>query len=242
MLEDLKKLKNILSSRNNMSAVLNLERLIKIAEVPTVLVPGQYYTIKQSDILSKLVRGDYDWLELIRQANVGRGVDIDKLKPGDRIFIPNPPVRPNYNLNYSEWIVDLIKDDEGFRPNQYPDFGGGNNLIGFGHKIQPGEEGLVEVSESEAHDILIRDMDKVAGSLRRNVSTPLNQNQFDALVSIAYNTGVTEFYKSNVYSLIKSGNMDAAKRAILTFNTLGSEHIARRRSVESFLFGESVAR
>ena len=95
----------------------------------------------------------------------------------------------------SRAAIELIKRFEGFRrvSAQLPD---GRWTIGYGH-TKSARQG-VEVSEADAEALLVYDLIEVQGELTRLIYTPLNRNQYDALVSFAFNIGVEAFRTSGV--------------------------------------------
>lgn len=89
-------------------------------------------------------------------------------------------------LNYSESLVKLVKDLEGFSPTAYLD--GGRWTIGYG---TPGTQGQT-ISREEADVELghyLDIMNDVVNDFMYRENVNLNQNQFDALVSFTFNCG-----------------------------------------------------
>jgi len=85
--------------------------------------------------------------------------------------------------------LNLIKASEGFRANMYYDQ---NHLptIGYGTLIDTKEEEYLKtatINESQALDLLRKDCAIFEKAITKSVMVPLNQNQFDALVSLVYN-------------------------------------------------------
>lgn len=91
-------------------------------------------------------------------------------------------------MRLSQQGIDLIKVFEGFRAEPYQDQAG-VWTIGYGttgkhvHKKSP------PISERDAARLMLDHLDLVQADVRQLVKVPLNQNQFDALVSFAYNVG-----------------------------------------------------
>ncbi len=63
--------------------------------------------------------------------------------------------------------------------------------IGYGHQIRPNESNLLTavLTEAQATAMLIKDLKSYEAAVNNNAKIPLNQNQFDAMVSFAYNAG-----------------------------------------------------
>lgn len=90
--------------------------------------------------------------------------------------------------------LELIKKYEGFSSGKYlcP---AGKATIGYGHVIQSGET-YTNLTEKEALELLDQDADIAENTVNNLVKAPLNQNQFDALVSLVYNWGSGHFLRS----------------------------------------------
>jgi GH24 family phage-related lysozyme (muramidase) len=92
----------------------------------------------------------------------------------------------------SEQGIEVLKVFESFRPRAYRD-GGGGFSIGYGFQTWKGRRvslrypGRVTVAQAEAE--LRRQLTMYEDIVRTATSKPLLQHQFDALVSLAYNTG-----------------------------------------------------
>ena len=85
--------------------------------------------------------------------------------------------------------VELIKEFEGVELTAYPDPGSGAEpwTIGYGHTsgVKPGDT----ITEEEAEDLLIQDLGRFENAVSGLIDVELNQNEFDALVSFAFNVG-----------------------------------------------------
>ena len=108
--------------------------------------------------------------------------------------------------------VDLICDFEGKRLVAYDD-GVGVWTIGFGTTIYP--NGIKEkkgdtCTEAQAKSYMAHDLKKFEQAVNGAVNIPLNQNQFDALVSLAYNIGTGAFNKSTLVKKLNAGDIRGA--------------------------------
>ncbi|MCL2910726.1 lysozyme [Shewanella aquimarina] len=92
--------------------------------------------------------------------------------------------------------IDLIKRFEGFSSTVYicP---AGYPTIGYGHLVRSGES-FNEISETEAEELLRRDVESAERSVLRLVNVPLTDGQFDALVSFTFNLGSGAFQRSTL--------------------------------------------
>lgn len=145
------------------------------------------------------------------------------------------------NMRTSRAGLDVLKASEGFRP-RYEQLPNGRWIIGYGH-VRSDREGI-RVSEAEAEAILREyDLPPIERLVQDCVLAPLNQNEFDALVSLAFNIGAKAFASSDVVAHINSGNRLAAagafdhwRRAKIGGRVQIVDAIVRRRATEKALF------
>lgn len=139
--------------------------------------------------------------------------------------------------------LDFLKRHEspGGRPilKAYRDIRG-IATIGHGHKIVPGD-GLSlasVITPAEAEILLLKDLQTAVNAVRRAVRVPVTQNQFDAMVSLAYNIGAGAFAGSDVVRLLNAGNVAGARAAFSNWSRAGSDPtaLASRRADEQALF------
>ena len=145
------------------------------------------------------------------------------------------------NMRTSQAGLDVIKAFEGFRSSSelLPN---GRWIIGYGH-LRRAREG-VRVSETEAEAILREyDLPPVERFVMRCVLAPMTQNEFDALVSLAFNIGAKAFSSSDVVASLNGGNrLEAAqafdywRRAKIGGRVQIVDALVRRRAAEKALF------
>ncbi|MBB5519309.1 lysozyme [Amphiplicatus metriothermophilus] len=141
--------------------------------------------------------------------------------------------------------VALIKRFEGLELEAYQDIAG-IWTIGYGHTgpdVKPG----MKITEAEAEALLKRDLKPREEAVERLVKVPLNQNEFDALVSFVYNVGIEAFRKSTALRRLNKGDRIGAAEALTWWNkaTVGGvlrevAGLTRRRAAERALFLEPV--
>ena len=113
--------------------------------------------------------------------------------------------------------IDLICGFEGLRLKAYDD-GVGVWTIGFGTTVYPNGIRVKKgdtCTEAQAKAYMAHDLKKFESAVNNVVTVPLNQNQFDALVSLAYNIGTSAFSKS---TLVKKLNADDSRGAAEQFD------------------------
>lgn len=120
----------------------------------------------------------------------------------------------------------------------------GTLTIGYGHtsaagapKVYPG----MKITKEQANTILANDLSKVEADVTRLVKVPLNQNQFDALVSFHFNTG--SLGKSTTLKKLNAGDTQGAADALMLYTRgrvngqlVPMKGLVTRRNEEKALF------
>jgi lysozyme len=124
-------------------------------------------------------------------------------------------------MKISQNCLDIIKKWEGFRLDAYldpvniPTIGYGTIRFPDGQKVKMGDK----ISEPEAEAFLKFEVDKMVKALNTTLSgINLNQNQFDAVVSLCYNIGVGAFQGSTVLKKLRTGEFAEAAAAFGRWN------------------------
>jgi len=102
--------------------------------------------------------------------------------------------------------TDFIAKQEGFMSHAYWDVNGyaigyGNHYYSDGSAVQDGDT----ISKNDAYDLLqdvVRDKEQ---SIRNMIKVPINEYQYAALISLAYNCGEGNLQHSTLLQLINSG-------------------------------------
>ena len=92
--------------------------------------------------------------------------------------------------------INLIKSFEGLKLQAYID-AVGILTIGYGHTGLDVHKGMT-ITEAQATDLLYKDLTSFESAVTKLITIPLNQNQFDALVSFTYNVGVGSLESSTL--------------------------------------------
>lgn len=110
----------------------------------------------------------------------------------------------NENLKTSQNGLEFITKWEGCILKPYKDVAG-LRTIGVGHLIKSGENypDGVEITKEHALELLSKDVEHCERSIQKNIEVPLNQNQFDALVSFGFNCGTGVYSNSGVASSLR---------------------------------------
>lgn len=135
----------------------------------------------------------------------------------------------------SQTGLNLIAEFEGCNLTAYK-CPAGVWTIGYGHtgNVKEGQT----ITKAEALELFRKDLQLFANHVNKFVKLPLNQNQFDALVSFTYNCGV-----GNLQRLIKNRTHAQIADALLLYNKANGKvlnGLVRRRKAERELFLKSV--
>lgn len=143
-------------------------------------------------------------------------------------------------LTVSDKGLRLIKAFEGYRPEDSL-LVTGIRVVGYGHRLEDDES--LEVSRSEAEELLLDDLLDYEELVNDEVHAPLSQGQFDALVSLAFNIGKDAFRRSDIVHALNNGRiLDAAngfdcwRKATIGDKTYVVDALLRRRTAEKYLF------
>ena len=135
----------------------------------------------------------------------------------------------------------LICSFEGLRLNAYDD-GVGVWTIGFGTTIYPNGIKVKKgdtCTEAQAKVYMAHDLKKFESAVNSAVTVPINQNQFDALVSLAYNIGTSAFKNSTLVKKLNAGDIRGAAAQFNVWNKGGGkvmQGLVNRRKSEKALF------
>ena len=138
---------------------------------------------------------------------------------------------------------NLIKSFEGKRLSAYDD-GVGVWTIGYGTIKYPNgvkvKKGDV-CTDAQADQYFNNDLVKFENSVNSLVKVSLTQNQFDALVSFAYNLGATNLANSTLLKKLNAKDYKGAAAEFPKWNKAGGKIMAgltRRRLAEQELFNK----
>jgi GH24 family phage-related lysozyme (muramidase) len=137
--------------------------------------------------------------------------------------------------------MGLIESFEGCRTEAYQDCIG-IWTIGYGHTSAAGspqvEPGMT-ISKTEGQALLKTDIENFSKGVTASLRTPLNDNQFSALVSFAYNVGLAAFRRSSVLRAVNAGQFQAVPGLMVLWVKAGGKVVpglVARRAAEATLF------
>lgn len=167
-------------------------------------------------------------------------------------------------LKINQATIDLIKHFEslhdgdlsrvGLQPKMCP---AGIYTIGYGRAVMDakgnycrGASGKAEayrqydtITEQQAEQFLAEDLTAFGADVERLLLMPVSENEFGAMVSLAYNIGIHAFATSSVLRYFNKDDMPRAANAFLLWNkgTVNGKKVVlpglvRRRQAERLLF------
>ncbi|HAW5515053.1 TPA: lysozyme [Escherichia coli] len=140
--------------------------------------------------------------------------------------------------------IALIKGFEGCRLTAYPDPGTGGApwTIGYGwtypidgKPIKP----RMKIDQATADRLLKTGLVSYENDVLKLVKVKLTQNQFDALVSFAYNVGSRALSTSTLLKKLNAGDIKGAADEFLRWNKAGGKEmpgLTKRRKAERDVF------
>lgn len=140
-------------------------------------------------------------------------------------------------MKTSDKGLSLIKGFEGFRGRAYK-CPAGVWTIGYGHTGLEVKSGSV-ITEWQGGELLKKDIARFERAIDNLVKVPLNQNQFDALVSFVFNVGEVAFSKSTLLKLLNAKDYTGAAAQFPRWNKGGGKvlpGLVKRRAAERKLF------
>jgi lysozyme len=136
----------------------------------------------------------------------------------------------------------VLAEREGRRLKAYRD-SVGVWTIGIGHTAAAGPPEVtpgLTVTEAECDAIFTRDIVSYEDAVKRSVKVPLEQHEFDALVSFCYNIGPAGLARSTVVRRLNAGDRRGAGEAFLMWNK-PPEILGRRRGERAQFLGQGYA-
>ncbi|MEM6415186.1 MAG: lysozyme [Pseudomonadota bacterium] len=143
--------------------------------------------------------------------------------------------RENSRLRINESGLAIIKEAEGLRLEAYE--AGGRTYIGYGHQRRPSDP--KSITEAQADAFLREDVKIAEKAVSNLLKERANENEFSAMVSLAYNLGGGNFRRSDVPKKFNEGDKKGAADAFRNHNTAGGiivPKLTERREKERALF------
>ena len=145
-------------------------------------------------------------------------------------------------MRSSQRLVDMIKSFEGFSAEPYLcpakvwTIGHGTTRYPNGVFVGPQDP---DITKGYAEQYLRADLAKFELGVSKAVTVTLSQNQFDALVSFAYNVGLGNLKSSTLLKLLNAGKYSDAALEFLKWDKAKGKALpglTKRRKAEMDLF------
>lgn len=126
-------------------------------------------------------------------------------------------------MNLSPPGIKLIKDFEGLRLTAYRDIAGvwtigyGSTRYHDGRPVKPGDK---LANETQAAALFSNTLSQYENAVNGYVHVPLLQNQFDALVSFTYNTGIYALKGSTLLKKLNEKDYQGAADQFFLWNKI----------------------
>jgi lysozyme len=145
-------------------------------------------------------------------------------------------------MKASKQCLEMLAHHEGVRQKPYR-CPAGLWTVGVGHLIGDGltlpDSWNRKFSLEEVYAILAIDVRKFELGVAKYISVELTQNQFDALVSFAFNLGLGTLQRSRLRAKLNRGDKKGAIESLLKYNKAGGKVLKgldTRRKDEANLF------
>lgn len=109
--------------------------------------------------------------------------------------------------------------------------------VGCGHLVVPADKLKVgdKIKEKQAKDLLKSDLATAENAVNKNIKVPLHQHEYDALVSLTFNTGVHG--ASKLFNAVNKGKYESIPQTIENYRTGGGNESRRCSEAELFKSG-----
>jgi lysozyme len=146
-------------------------------------------------------------------------------------------------MKVSQNCINLIRDFEGLRLKPYlcvagiPTIGIGCTRYDNGKPVTMADPAI---TAPKAIELLRNRLTYCENVINKLVTVPLNQNEFDALVSFVFNVGEGNLANSTLLRMLNAGeDKDEVSAQLLRWNKVGGnpvDGLTRRRQAERSLF------
>jgi GH24 family phage-related lysozyme (muramidase) len=167
--------------------------------------------------------------------------------PAPSALPPSNERRPAKQLDLSTEGLNFIKDWEDYREYPYED-ARHYCTVGYGHLIAPKKCSQLAnendalyltfksgLKPAAAAELLRKDVSDAVKSVRLVVQVPLYQHEFDALVSLAFNTnGIAKF--PNLMAKLNTSNYSGCCDEFADITNKGIPGLVKRRKAEMLMF------
>ena len=139
-------------------------------------------------------------------------------------------------MDISQEGLSLIKKFEGCELEAYRCAA---NVLTIGYGSTKGVKEGDTITQEEADNLLLHEMNEYEGYINEIVNDPLDQNQFDALCSWVFNLGPKNLSESTLLRVLNDGKYDEVPEQIVRWNKAGGQvlkGLVKRRQAEADMF------
>jgi len=139
-------------------------------------------------------------------------------------------------MDISQEGLSLIKKFEGCELEAYRCAA---NVLTIGYGSTKGVKEGDTITQEEADNLLLHEMNEYEGYINDMVEVDLEQNQFDAMVSWVFNLGPANLKASTLLKVLNSKDYDGVPMQIKRWNKAAGQvkqGLIRRREAEALLF------
>jgi len=229
-----------------------VQRLLNQYKIPRVKVPLEVdgkagsKTVKRIELFQK---------KILKMSNPDGRVDPDG-KTFKKLTATRPGAKPAASFSLSTEAIDLLKAIEGLTTKPYDDQTGKDisrwvkgATIGYGHLITRRDWGKYKngITRKQALALFEEDLAPYADKVKTSVIARIKQQEFDALVFLTFNIGLTAFGKSSVLKLVNNPvaktPYTSLEKAWLAWNKSQGKYnrgLANRRKAEWNIYSKNV--
>lgn len=139
-------------------------------------------------------------------------------------------------------LVILVKHFEGLRLKLYKDVGG-IKTIGYGHTFLKSEVLPEEITEQQAEDYLISDLNEANTQVIQSLGVEISLYELSALTSFVFNVGIGNFLKSSMIKKINQGMVESGLEELTEWIFAGGKilkGLVKRRHAELALANQRL--
>lgn len=140
-------------------------------------------------------------------------------------------------MKISQKGLNLIKSFEGLELKAYKD---SVRVVTIGYGSTGAHVSMDQtITAQQAEDLLRKDVSRFEEGVTKLVKVPLNQNQFDALVSFSFNLGLGNLGSSTLLKKLNASDYQGAALEFERWNKAGGKilnGLTKRRLAEKELF------
>ena len=139
-------------------------------------------------------------------------------------------------MKISDEGLSLIKHFEGCELKAYRCAA---NVLTIGYGTTKNVTEDMEITQEEAESLLQEEMHEYEGYINDIVKVPLEQHQFDSMVSWVFNLGSGNLFSSTLLKKLNNSEYDEVPEQIKRWNKAGGkvlEGLVKRREAEALLF------